>query len=67
MTITPVLLSTNTTDNSATILVDGKRWEYIFASPDTLRRLDFLMRRWPLRGLNFAKRRAIVATTVQLH
>ena len=62
-----ILLATNTTDNSATILVDGKRWEYIFDSADTLRRLDFLMRRWPMRGLNFAKRRAIVATTVQLH
>lgn len=49
----------NVTDCLAEISIDGIRYEYRFGHPDILRKVELLFRRWPKRGLNFAKTRAI--------
>lgn len=56
------LISRNDTDNSITIWLDGKQYEYFLASPASLHTAEYLLKHWPMKGLNYMKKRS---TTVR--
>jgi len=52
------LLSTDYLDNTVTISVDAARYEYYLPSAQAVDSAEFILRRFPGKGLNFLKTRA---------
>jgi hypothetical protein len=52
-------ISRSYTDMSVTIAISGIRYEYFFPTWQICDRAQYITLRWPGRGLNYAKRKAL--------
>ena len=59
MTPTPIIfLGRNYPDLTLTIAIGTQRYEYFFREPCVIDAIEHVLKRWPRKGLNTAKRRA---------
>ena len=59
-TPTPIIyLGRNYIDQTLTIAIGTQRYEYFFDSPMVADAIEHVLKRWPRKGLNTAKRKAI--------
>lgn len=45
-------------DNFVTFSISGKIWDYYLPNPGQLDACEYIAHRFPIRGLNYAKKRA---------